>query len=96
MMTTACPLSENLLASSTGAGTGEKRDNICTEVLLLKYCALLTPATVSTIVYVPLVEALVDKKNCPVRRDLLVNVADNGLVTTPEFTTPSRYITGTT
>ena len=47
---TACPLFENWLDVITGAGTRDLDDSICTESLVLEYCALLDPDTVRTIV----------------------------------------------
>ena len=49
VITTAWPLSLNLLDTITGGGRGDADDSICTVVLRVSYSAALDPATDSTI-----------------------------------------------
>ena len=72
VITTAWPLSANLLDIITGAGSTELDDSICTVAVLLSYSAALNPVTDSAMSKEPLMRALADKTKLPVSRDVLV------------------------
>ena len=61
---------------------------------MLEYCDLLEPPNVKPTVYVPPVKELADRKNCPVSKEVLRNVAEGGIAVTAVLRIPSRYNEG--